>query len=364
MKKIIFIIFIAFLVGKNVYANEVNEVIDYNFFELDEVVEEKIDLSFNELIKKYMAGEDVYESIKESFFNKVKGELFYNNDYIKNIVLISIISALINILIADLKDKSVCELVSLIGQIMVIGLATASFKSSIFLLINSLNDVLDIINSAIPFIIMFISASGRIYGGALMTFGTSIVASGIQRVIVPILAFELLIKIVNIISKKNLLNKLSNLFSLCIKWGLKIFSYGFMFLVGIERISGGSINKFVGNYFKGVIKMVPIIGDVFSGASDIAIGVISGVKNGTALLIMVVIFLIVIVPILKIAIVGFTYKMIAGFLEPICEKQIIEIIDVVGNSTFLVLSALFLISFMFFISCGITLCGVWNDGFC
>ena len=231
MKKIIFIIFIAFLVGKNVYANEVNEVIDYNFFELDEVVEEKIDLSFNELIKKYMAGEDVYESIKESFFNKVKGELFYNNDYIKNIVLISIISALINILIADLKDKSVCELVSLIGQIMVIGLATASFKSSIFLLINSLNDVLDIINRAIPFIIMFISASGRIYGGALMTFGTSIVASGIQRVIVPILAFELLIKIVNIISKKNLLNKLSNLFSLCIKWGLKIFSYGFEFII-------------------------------------------------------------------------------------------------------------------------------------
>lgn len=359
MRKIFLIFMFSLVMTCKVTGAE--EISDFDFNNLEDVVEEKADISFNDLLKDLLEGKGVFEILKEKSIDLLKNQFFFNNKYIKSIIIISIISAIINIAAYDIKDKSIGELVALIGQIMIIGVATASFKNSISLLASTIQDITDIINSAIPFMIMLLSSTGNaaaIGGGGIIALATSITGSAIKSLIIPLLVIATLLKVLNILSKKQLLDKLSELFTKVVTLGLKISAYGFVFILTIEKISGGAINKGVGGSLKAIVKMVPVIGDVVGGVSDVAINTIATISNGVGVLLVFVIIIVSLVPIAEIAVVAFMYKAIAAVLEPICDKQTIEIIDAIGESNFIVLSALFIISLMFIMACAIILCGV------
>ncbi len=361
MKRVllIFLFIIAFTV--NVRGEDTVSVESFNFYSLEDMVEDKTDLSFTGLLEDLLDGKGIFSILKERATDIIKNEIFYNNRYIKAIIVISIISAVINIVGADIKDKSVYELVSFIGQVMIIGIAAASFKNSINMLQKSISDITDIVNSAIPFMIMLLTASGKgasIAGGGIMAIGTEITGAAVNTLIVPVLVIATLLKIINILSKKQLLDKLSDLFMRITSLGLKGCAYTFVFLITIERISGGIINRSLGSSVKSVIKMIPVVGDVLGGVSDAAAGTISAVSSGVGIILMAVIIFAVMVPLFEIAAAALLYKLIAAVLEPVCDKQTIEIIDTIGESNFMILSALFIISAMFVVACAIVLCGV------
>ena len=361
MKRLLLIFLFTIAFAVNVRGEDEVSVESFNFYNLEDVVEDKTDLSFNELLEDLLDGKGIFNILKERAADILKNEIFYNNRYIKAIIVISIISAVINIVGADIKDKSVSELVSFIGQVMIIGIAAASFKNSVNMLQRSISDITDIVNSAIPFMIMLLTAAGKgasIAGGGIMAIGTEMTGTAINTVIVPVLVIATLLRIINILSKKQLLDKLSDLFMRITSLGLKGCAYVFVFLITIERISGGIINKSLGSSVKSVIKMVPVVGDVIGGVSDVAVGTISAVSSGMGIILMVVIIFAAMVPLFEIAVAALLYKLVAAVLEPVCDKQTIEIIDTIGESNFMILSALFIISAMFVMACAIILCGV------
>ncbi len=361
MKKILFVFIFTLMLTYTVKGEEKIAVEGFNFYDLDDIVEDKTSLSFNELLEDLLDGKGIFNILRERVINILKNEVFYNNKYIKAIIAVSIISALINIAAADIKDKSAAELVSFIGQVMIIGMTAASFKNSINLLQGCVNDVIDIVNSAVPYMIMLLTASGNgtaAAGGSIMAIGTEITGMAIKNFVVPALVIATLLKMINILSKKQLLDKMSELFMRGTAIGLKVCAYGFVFLIGLERISGGVVNKGLGKSVKSVIKMVPVIGDVVGGVSDVAINTISAISSGVGVLLIVIIIIASLVPMIEIAAAAFLYKLIAAVLEPMCDKQTIEIIDAIGESNFMALSALFIINIMFIMACAIILCGV------
>lgn len=361
MKKIIFVFMFTIMFACSVKGEDNVKIESFDFYGLEKEVEEKTDLSFNEMLKDFFDGKGIFNIIKDKALDVIKNELFSNNKYIKAVIVISIISAVINILASDIKDKSSAELVGFIGRVMIVGIAAASFKNSIMVLENCVSDITDIINSAIPYIIMLLTATGNVSsigGGGIIAAGTAVTAGAIKTVIVPVLVIATLLRILNILSKKQLLDKLSELFIRGTSIGLRGCAYLFVFLLTIERISGGAINKGLGSSVKSVIKMVPVVGDVIGGVSDVALNTISAISSGAGILLMCIIIIISLVPIGEIAAAAFLYKIAAALLEPVCDKQTIEIIDAVGESNLLILSALFIISAMFVTACAIILCGV------
>lgn len=359
MKKILFIVIFTVLLSCNARGEE---NIEFDFDNLEDTVEEKTDLSFNELLKSFIEGENVIEIIKSEIYDILKKSLFGGSFYIKAIIVISIISSIINIAAMDIKDKSVSGLVALIGQIMIIGVSAAAFKNSVELLHSTAQDVTDIVNSAVPFIVMLLSATGNaaaIGGGGIIAAAAAIVGTGINTLVIPLLVISTLLRILNILSGKQLLSKLSELFMSGTRLGLKAGAYIFVFLISFEKLSSGAINKGVGGSFKSLIKMVPVVGDVIGGVSDAALNTIGSITNGVGLIMVVVIIIVSLVPVAQIGITAFMFKLIAAVLEPVCDKQTIEIIDAVGEGNFMILSALFIISAMFVIACAIILCGVF-----
>ncbi len=362
MKGIIITAVLILLFSVNVKADSID---NFDFGNLEDTVENEADISINKLLKNINEGEGVVDVLKDRLIYIFKNNIFYNNSTLKAIILISIASAIINIVADDIKDKSVAQLVALIGQIMIIGVATISFKNSINVLKSSIESVTNVVNSSAPFIIMLMSATGNVSavgGGGILAIGAEIVGKAIDTFIIPFLVISTALRVINILSKKQLVDKLSTLFMTGTQFALKACAYIFVFIVSVEKLSGGAINKSLGGTLKNAVKMIPVIGDVVGGASDMALNALGGVCSGFTVVIVIALVIVSFAPVVEIGIVALMLKLISAVLEPICDKQTIDIIDAVGDGNLLILSALFIISLMFVVSCAIVLGGVTWGG--
>ena len=231
MKGIIITAVLILLFSVNVKADSID---NFDFGNLEDTVENEADISINELLKNINEGEGVVDVLKDRLIYIFKNNIFYNNSILKAIILISIASAIINIVADDIKDKSVAQLVALIGQIMIIGVAAILFKNSINVLKSSIESVTNVVNSSAPFIIMLMSATGNVSaigGGGILAIGAEIVGKAIDTFIIPFLVISTALRVINILSKKQLVDKLSTLFMTGTQFALKACAYIFVFIV-------------------------------------------------------------------------------------------------------------------------------------
>jgi len=63
----------------------------------------------------------------------------------------------------------------------------------------------------------------------------------------------------------------------------------------------------------------------------------------------IVLFLYALLPIIKIFVMGFMYKLTSALLQPVSDKKVADIIDSAGNSLMLLGSCIICVSVMFFI---------------
>lgn len=355
----ILIFFFALLICVNVYGEE--DIVDrLDMDAVEKAVDENTELSFKELIKAVVSGEDISDIIKKDISGIVKKQLSQSRGSIRNIIVLGIICGLINILAQDINDRSVAELINLTGQIIILGIASVSLKNSVGLLQDCIESITDIINSAIPLIMTITVLSGRgvSAGGAILAMGTETVAKGIDAVVIPLLIMGAVLKIVNIISEREILDRLSELFIGATSWALKICAYAFVFIMGLERISGGAVGRSAGSVLKSAVKMIPVVGDIVGGAGDIAVTAILAVGNAVGIVLIIVIIIISSIPLIEIGITAFVYKLAAAVLEPVCDKTTIAVIDTIGEANFKVLAALFIVNAMFVMSLAVLMCSV------
>lgn len=358
LKIIIVLIFLSFPIC--VYGDDLKIADSFDLSNIEDTVEDRADISFTSLIETILQGGDVIDLLKGDIKSLAFNQIDKTKNYVKIIIVIGIISALINIMSKDIKDKSVAELISLIGQVVILGIASVSFKNSIDVLKINIGNIVDIINSIIPLIITIITlgGTGATGGGSILLLGTEVVSWGINGIIVPLMIMGIILKIVNLISNKDILSKLSDLLIRGTSYALKFFAYAFTFLIGIERLSAGAISKSAGGLIKSLVKMVPVIGDIVGGTGEIALAAIYSIGNALGIAVIIVIIIACSIPLLEIGITALTYRILAAVLEPICDKTTIEVIDTIGEANLKVLSSLFIVNAMFVISSAILLCGM------
>ncbi len=355
----ILVFIISLLICVNVYGEE--EILDRLDMEaVEKAVDENTDLSFKELIKAVVSGQDISELIKRDIGDFVKKKLSQSKSSIRNIIALGIICGLINILSQDINDRSVAELINITGQIIILSIASVSIKNSIGLLKDCTESITDIINSALPLImtVTALTRQGAAAGGAILAMGTEAVAKGIDAVVIPLLVMGAVLKTVNVISNREILDRLSELFMSAVSWSLKVCAYAFVFIMGLERISGGAVGRSAGSLLKSAVKMIPVVGDIVGGAGDMVVTAVLAVGNAVGIVLIIVIVIISSIPLIEIGMTALVYKLAAAVLEPICDKTTIAVIDIIGEANFRVMAALFIVNAMFIMSLAVLMCSV------
>lgn len=333
-------------------ADELNM---FDTSQIEQVSKDNTGLSFKKMFYDVIDGNgaDVIKQIYKSFIDTLIKEVKDNSIYIRSIILISILCGILNTITIDLKDRSVSDLMFYVGQILILTIAITAFKESISILKSAVDSILKIIISAIPLMTGIVAACGKpssLVTGGVLSMATGVLTQVINGIVVPLITASTLVSIVNIISSKDMLSKMSALFKDVTGYIVKGGGYLFVFLMGFERLGGGAVNKMISGSAKSAVGAVPVVGDVIKGGMDIATNVAGTVATGSGIVLVILLVACAIVPMLKILVITAIYKVVSAVVEPICDKGTVEIIDCVGEGCKLIMASLFMVLFMFVVS--------------
>lgn len=168
--------------------------------------------------------------------------------------------------------------------------------------------------------------------------------------ILPMVHLFVVIKILNELNDKDHFSKLADLIQFFIHGSLKI-------LIGI--ISGMSLVKGIltpaldqvkGNLLLKNAELIPGIGEWIEGTGELVFGILLILKNGVGIGGAILILGISFAPVLNLGILTIVYKGIAALVQPVADRQLVEVISSVGEGCYLLLKVLFTVTVLFLLT--------------
>ncbi len=300
--------------------------------------------NFGETVQKFISGDiDLSpKAVFQYFIKTVFKEVYENLEFIRNIILICVLSAFIRCLVQSLKNKEIGELSFYVTYIVMVISLFSSFSLSISIMYNTVQTISELMKASIPLIIGILVMSGGSAGAYLFSsviFSASeFIMLFIENFAMPLIIVSSIMQIINYLSEREILSKFSELLKNCVSWGVKGSAIIFMGILSLQRAGAVGGNTLINKTAKFAVNMLPVVGDVFSGTIE-SFSAFSGVIRtgiGTAFILGVIVFCAI--PIIKIVAIIFIYKLTASIIQPICDRRIVNCIDDMGKYTGVILS--------------------------
>ena len=161
----------------------------------------------------------------------------------------------------------------------------------------------------------------------------------ILKLIVPLIQIALLMEILNNLTEEEFLSKAAELLRLVIGWRLKSL---LALVTGIGFIERSVWTKGVG--------MIPGIGDVVSGTSEVVLGSAVLLKNGVGIAGALLVTGVVMIPVINMGILTLLYKGTAALIQPVSDKRIVEAISFTGEGYHMLLKTVLATAVLFLVT--------------
>ncbi|WP_353095889.1 stage III sporulation protein AE [Tissierella praeacuta] len=371
MKKKYLIIFIIYLMisGITVYADDnssfiMDEQMDIlNISNLEKVIEDAIkenellpELNTREFLRNLIKGnislsfKDIVKNILLIFLKELRVSLIL----LAKILVITLISSILTNLQSTFENASVSELANYISYVLIAILVISSFAQIMDLVKETVDNMVGFMQVILPILLTLLTAASgpntKMLFHPMILMTVNLIGMLIKSIILPLIYCSFIISIISNISNRMEFSKLSELgrqvITFIISGALTLF-IGIITIYGLgTKMDGLTIRtaKFA------VDKFIPIVGGFLSDAVEAVVGCSAILKNGLGVIGLLVLLFICILPVIKILVLLFTYKIIAVVIQPIGSNNLVEFFNQVGKSLLLVLVSLISIGTMFFIT--------------
>jgi len=297
-----------------------------------------------------------------SIGNVFKGTLRYifyevlaNGKLLVTIVILTVFAMMLQTLQSSFERESVSTIAFVISYLVLIIIAVNSFSSAIGYAKNAITSMIDFMIALVPLLLTLLSAMGDLTSVALLhplnVFMIHTVGAMIYFFVFPMLFFSAVLHIVSAISDKYKVTQLANLLRNIGVGALGIFVTVFMSVITVQGSIGAVSDgitirtaKFITGNF------VPVVGRLFSDATETVIGASLLVKNAIGLAGIVIIIMLCLFPALKILTLAIIFNLSAAIMQPIGNNPMISCLKTIGKSMIYVFAALAAVGLMFFFS--------------
>jgi stage III sporulation protein AE len=369
MKKSIFIliVMVIFLIPIKAYGNDevniddeqmskINGLYDY-ISNLDTGNELLKDMSPKKFVQNYMkGGQDSLErkEILKVALGYLFKEIVASFKIIGQLIIVAIVCALLNNLQSAFSNEKLCNVAYFACFSVMIILIARGFYIGVGLTQQVINSISDFMAALMPVLIMLLASVGSVSQAVVMdpiimgicTLGTKLYSS----IIIPIICMSFVLDFVNNISSEYNIKNLTGLLKKFALWVQGIFLTIFVGIITIRGIVGSSFDVVTTKTAKFAMdSFIPVVGKTLSDAFATVAGYTLLLKNSISLLGVVVLIAIILLPIIKIFVMGFMYKLTSAILQPVSDSKVTTIIDAAGGSLMLLGSCIICVSVMFFI---------------
>lgn len=370
MKKSLFIIVVFFICSINIAYCE-NENLNIIDEQVDKLNTQELENILNDMKDEIGVLPEI--KVKDFLISLIKGEISFNiKDFgryfstiffnelrislglLSKILVITLISSVLTNLQSTFESKSISELANYITYALIGILVISSFSQIMDLARDTIYKMVDFMQVILPVLLTLLTAvSGpntRMLFHPMILVSVNLIGILIKDIIFPLIYFSFIISTISNISNRAEFTKLSELGREIITF---IITGAFTLFVGIITIYGLG-TKIDGLTIRtakfAVDRFIPIVGSFLSEAVDVVVGCSAILKNGLGFIGLFILLFICILPIIKIAVLLFVYRIIGVILEPIGSINLVEFFNQVSKSLLLILVSLISAATMFFIT--------------
>lgn len=319
---------------------------DMNLQELEKNLQNitfQLEISFSDLVEEIYAGNQ--KGVLAVFINKIKEEMRNQWCDIKNIIITIVIVILVSALLSTFKDAfqnaQIAEISFYINYLLLSVIFINLFGNILAVGESSLKNMKDFMSIFFPtFFLIVGSTQGMSTGLAYFQLAGVViylVEWCLLSVLLPAISAYMLFVLMNGVWEEERLSYLLDLFQKGLKFVLKLL-LGILTGAGMmQSMIVPIVDKIKGETVYKAIEGIPGIGDVAEGALRIWMGSAVLIKNSIGIVGCILVVLLCMAPIIKIALVGSLFKIVAAVLSVVGDKRMISCTNQVGDGIFLIL---------------------------
>lgn len=308
------------------------DLFSVDYTELDKTVESLFPtgekLSFSDIICGLMDGEipfrDLFSLLKESGYQG----LFYGILGVKELIFIAIVAAVFYILSKTGRLGQAAQTGFFVAYLLIVGGTFRIFDTSRGIVGEALTALLDFMKALIPAYCAGISmASGGLSSAVFYSvamLGIGVVGMILRNVVLPVIGLYFMLSVLNRILEEDFLSKLAGLFY-SVAEGLMKFSVAAVLGIGtVQGLIAPAADAVKRSALIKTAGSIPVVGDLLDGTSQtvLAAGVL--LKNTIGAAGAIVVFLLCLIPLVRVGIANFALRFGSAVLQPVSDKRITD----------------------------------------
>ncbi|MFX4260977.1 stage III sporulation protein AE [Pelotomaculum propionicicum] len=342
---------------------EVQSYID----QLDSAVKGSVpQFDFKDMVIKLVKGEmdwkpaDILNNVLRQLFKEVVA----NFALLGKLVVLAVICAVLQNLVCSFEKGTTGQLAYSVTYLVLITIAIGSFS----LAVNAGREVVDALvtfmQALLPVLLTLLVAVGGVASAAIFSpvilttlgiFGTMI-----KNIILPLFFFVAILGVVSNLTDRFKVTNLADLLKTVAVSLMGFFTTIFLGVLAIQGVAGAVGDSVTFRTAKFTVKtFVPMVGGMLSDALDAVISSSLLIKNALGIAGIGVIGAILIVPLLKIVTLAFTYKLAGALIQPVADGQMVDCLNSLSSSLFHVFAAVATVGLLFFFTITIVV-GIGN----
>lgn len=332
--------------------SKLEEFVEHLNSEIEGAVPE---LKFKELVLKLVKGDfdwqvsDVFTGLIIFFFKEVVA----NASLLGKLVVLAVICAVLQNLMSSFEKGTTGKLAYAVSYMALISLAVGTFTLAVNIGREAVDNMVHFMQALLPLLLTLLAAMGGVASTAIfhpIIFGSITAIGTIIKVIVfPLIFFSAILSILSNLSEKFQVSRLADLMKTVAMSVLGLCSTVFLGILAIKGVAGSVTDgvairtaKFATDAF------IPVVGGMFSDALDAVIGSSLLIKNAVGIAGVIIIFVLTILPMIKIFAVAFVYKLAGALIQPVGDKQMADCLTGLGKSLISIFAAVATVGLLFF----------------
>ena len=309
------------------------------------------DIDIGEILNSAIKGEVDNTNIYKKILSKLDNEVQTGIRSLACILAIIIIHSILKSISESLENDSVSKLIYYVQYIAIIAVIMGNFSDIINLVKETTTNLIGFMNTLIPVLISLMVYTGSITTTSILEpiilFMINFIGNLIQDILIPVILIITSISIISKISDKVQINKISKFLKSSTVWFLGTVLTIFVGVVSLEGTLSSSVDGITAKTAKAIVSSaVPVVGKILGDVVDSVLGCGVILKNAVGFVGVIITIGICILPILKLTVLTFSYKLVASISEVIADEKIVKLLDEIADIFKILLAILVSITFM------------------
>lgn len=318
------------------------------------------EFSFTALVHSLVKGEtglgvtDILNAVLRYLLGEVAGSAML----LGKLVVLAVIGAVLTNISSSFEKATTGHMAQAAVYLVLIVIALGSFTTALRIGQDAVNGMVSFMHALLPVMLTLLCAVGGLTTAALfhpaVFAAVNITATVVQNVVFPLIFFSAVLTMASHLASGFSLSRLAD-FLRFIGLGLMgLLTTVFLGILAVKGVAGAVTEGIAFRTARlATSTFVPVIGKVFADTLDAMVSSSLLVKNAVGMAGLLVVFLAVAFPLLKILSLVVIYKLAAALVQPLGDERLAGLMNALGNAIISVFAVVGTAGILFFFALAI-----------